>query len=542
MNRCFSLLSILLIVSCSGNRQFRAILNQAESCMSASPDSSLALVNGIDGESLPTRRLRARHALLKTMAQDKCYIDVAEDSTIQVAYDYYRNHGEKRDRLLATYYLGVIRQNANDYIPAALAFREAEPMAEDVEDYRQLSLIAQHLSRIFALNYDHVRALEYAEKALDAAEMAGESLMADYCRFDVAAQLFSAYRYEEAELVLKQILDSNDEHSELYSFAARKMAQCLLYRKTPDVVNAKNYYLIAEKKSKAPFNSHDYGVLALISEKESESNKADGYLQNAKNMLLSSADSAVFYNDCRNVYDEREDWEKAHRAKTESVKIQDRITIDMLGQSLTHSMEDYYEMKWKIEEERFHTRLYLFLLIVTLVFVLSILLLSLSRKRNQQIMDDMVRTQDVSSDLVDTLIADKIKSLQRLSESYFSWDENAIVKREHKEGKQSKDEIISSFRTQLGDLRNDHSFITALEQSLDLANNGIMEKARRHLKNEKEIDFSVLTLLFSGFSIKSISYLLRMSEASLRMRKTRFKQQFEIMPEPLRSLFLDKIG
>ena len=132
--------------------------------------------------------------------------------------------------------------------------------------------------------------------------------------------------------------------------------------------------------------------------------------------------------------------------------------------------------------------------------------------------------------------------IQAKGKSYFSWDENAIVKREHKEGKQSKDEIISSFRTQLGDLRNDHSFITALEQSLDLANNGIMEKARRHLKNEKEIDFSVLTLLLSGFSIKSISYLLRMSEASLRMRKTRFKQQFEIMPEPLRSLFLDKIG
>ena len=132
--------------------------------MSASPDSSLALVNGIDGESLPTRRLRARHALLKTMAQDKCYIDVAEDSTIQVAYDYYRNHGEKRDRLLATYYLGVIRQNANDYIPAALAFREAEPMAQELEDYRQLSLIQQHLSHIFESNYNRVRALDYAER------------------------------------------------------------------------------------------------------------------------------------------------------------------------------------------------------------------------------------------------------------------------------------------------------------------------------------------------------------------------------------------
>ena len=157
-------------------------------------------------------------------------------------------------------------------------------------------------------------------------------------------------------------------------------------------------------------------------------------------------------------------------------------------------------------------------------------------------MEDMARVQDVSSDMVDTLIVDKIKSLQRLSESYFSWDENAIVKREHKEGKQSKDEIISSFRTQLSELRNDHSFVTALEQSLNLSDNGIMARARQLLSSEKELDFSILTLLFSGFSIKSISYLLRMSEASLRMRKTRFKQQFELMPEPERSLFIEKLG
>ena len=69
-----------------------------------------------------------------------------------------------------------------------------------------------------------------------------------------------------------------------------------------------------------------------------------------------------------------------------------------------------------------------------------------------------------------------------------------------------------------------------------------MARARQLLSSEKELDFSILTLLFSGFSIKSISYLLRMSEASLRMRKTRFKQQFELMTEPERSLFMEKLG
>ena len=510
--------------------------------MSASPDSSLALVNGIDGQSLSTNSLRARHALLLTMAQDKCYIDVAEDSTIQVAYEYYRNHGERQDRLLATYYLGVIRQNAKDYIPAALAFREAEPMAQEMEDYRQLSLIQQHLSHIFDSNYDRVRALDYAKKALDSAEKAEERLMADYCRFDIAYELVSEFRYEEAEPYLAQILSSNDENSALYSSASKIMAQVYLFGKAFDYVKAKQCFVEAEKWDHASLNCSNYGLLALISEAENDPVKADSYLRKAESMLRSSADSAIFYNDSRNVYDLRGDWKKAHWAKTESSKILDRIFIETLRQSVTHAIEDHYESEWKIERERSSSRLYLLILMGTVLLVVLITVVALLRKRNQRIIDDMARIQDVSSDMVDTLIADKIKSLQRLSESYFSWDENAIVKREHKEGKQSKDEIIASFRTQLGDLRNDHSFVTALEQSLNLSDNGIMARARQLLSSEKELDFSILTLLFSGFSIKSISYLLRMSEASLRMRKTRFKQQFELMPEPERSLFMEKLG
>ena len=105
-----------------------------------------------------------------------------------------------------------------------------------------------------------------------------------------------------------------------------------------------------------------------------------------------------------------------------------------------------------------------------------------------------------------------------------------------------RDEIISSFRKQLNELREDQSFISTLEQSLNLKEEGVMEKVRERLPNEKELDFSILTLLFSGFSIKSISFLLRMSEASLRMRKTRYKQQFKNMPEPFRSQFLENLA
>lgn len=554
MRHLILLTCIFISMSCTESRQVRAVFNQAESYMTTAPDSALALVHGIEGKTLPTKSLRARHALLLTMAQDKCYIDVAEDSTIRVAYDYYQRHGNKRERLWATYYLGIISQNAKEYINAALAFREAEPIAEELKDYRQLSLIEQHLSSIFSSNYDHVRALEYANKAVKAAEQAGESYMVSYCQYDMAVQLLAEYRYDEAEAILSRVIQCGKEKPGLYSRAAKGLAEASLFKKNPDLELVKTLYQDLDQLG-VKLSSHDYGILALICEKENNSPKADANLSIAESSLSSAVDSLVFFNDCRNVYDCRKDWEKAHRSKTESVRIQDRITINLLGQSVTHAMEDYYQKNLEIERLRYRSRMFSFGLIGALLLALiSRLVLSL-RKKNQQLLEDMATIQEVSDDvnhlrsgksatsrIVDQLVADKIRSLQQLSESYFAWDDVAIKKREEKKGKLFKDEVIDSFRMQLSELRNDHAFIASLEQSLNLTNDGIMEKARLYLKNEKELDFSVLTLLFSGFSIKSISYLLRMSEASLRMRKTRFKQQFEIMSDPLRSCFLEKLG
>lgn len=542
MRQLLTFALLVCIFSCADNRNARTIFDQAEAIVSTMPDSALVLIRGLDEQSLSTRALRARHALLLTMAQDKNYIDIDRDTTIRVAYSFYQHHGDEKYRLLSTYYLGVVHQNADKFVEAALAFREAEPLAERLEDYRQLSLIQQHLSRIFALNYDHVRALEYAKKALNSAEKAGEKLMADYCRLDVANQMISEYRYKEARHFLLPVLQSNKKSHPVYSLAIRAMAHISMFQEQPDLLAAKEYYQIIHEAKAISMNSHDYGVLALISEKDNNKNQADQYLQVAESLLKSSIDSAVFYNDCRNVFDERKDWKRANEAKTTSALIQDRITINLLGQSLTHAMEKYYEDGWVIEQERSRSKLYMTVLIGMLLLAACFAIVLYTRRKNQQILEDMASIQDISSELVDTLVSDKIKSLQQLSESFFSWEDSAVLKRESRRGKLTKDELIASFRTQLSELRNDHSFISAIERSLNMTENGVMEKARQSLVNEKELDYTVLTLLFSGFSIKSIGYLLRMSEASLRMRKSRFKKQFESMSEPSRSFFLEKLG
>jgi DNA-binding CsgD family transcriptional regulator len=75
-------------------------------------------------------------------------------------------------------------------------------------------------------------------------------------------------------------------------------------------------------------------------------------------------------------------------------------------------------------------------------------------------------------------------------------------------------------------LRDRDKTILLLEESLNVAENGLMELVRRDYTELKEQDYSLIVLFISGVSAKSIAYILEMSEAAVRMRKTRLKQYF----------------
>ena len=229
--------------------------------------------------------------------------------------------------------------------------------------------------------------------------------------------------------------------------------------------------------------------------------------------------------------------------------------MGLLAQSETHALELHYQENLTLVQLQAKYHRYAGEVAGLVFFLIIVSLLVLLNMKNRRLLEEMATIQEFSEDLdrlkasnfatyriVEDLISDKVHSLQQLSESYFSWEDSAVKKREQKNGMLMKDDIISLFRRQLGELRDEHAFIESLEHSLNIKEDGLMKRARQLLNQEKELDFSILTLLFSGFSIKSMSYLLRMSEASLRMRKTRYKQRFESLPEQERTLFLAKLG
>lgn len=101
-----------VLTFCGRNQAVDESLDRAESCMSVSPDSALAILESIDSLHFDSRSQNARYALLKSIALDKNYIDRTDDSLINIAVSYYRHRLNAPYKFKSYYYQARIYQNA----------------------------------------------------------------------------------------------------------------------------------------------------------------------------------------------------------------------------------------------------------------------------------------------------------------------------------------------------------------------------------------------------------------------------------------------
>ena len=535
------ILFLLFLASCVSHRT-KETLDQADAILSEAPDSALAIVKSIPSEALSTPSIRARHALLLTQALDKCYIDVEEDSTIRVAYDWYKRYGSKYNRLKSAYYLGVIRQNAGNYIDAVINFIEAEPLAKELKQYRWQSLCEQHLRAVYSNNYDRVMALAYAEESLKSAQMSGDTLMTGYCRLDIANEFIAQSRLDTAEVLLKGLIrDTRDRH--LLSYAYCSLAKVNLFRPKPDYDEARRFFDIAFSKGSIPLSSEDYAYLGLLEEYGGDSVMSAYYCAEAEGKMASSADSVSYYITRTNIYELRGDYRESYASYEHAMAIQDRIVHAQLEQSITHAMGNYFQNQADLEKEKSRFRQLLFLLTALSLLGVIVWLSRLLQRAKQEIVEKMSQIQDFNNDLetlqsrdsasrilLDFYTKDTVRSLNSLASTYFSWDSEYVRQKEKQAGNHTKEELVRMFQKQLESLRKNAGFYSSLEDSLNVYYDNIMVRARLELMSVKNIDFDLVILFFFGFSAKSICFLKDMTEASVRMRKTRLKHFFSDLP------------
>ena len=171
---------VFVLSSCTGGR-YDTLLCQADSLMTANPDSAWALLSAVDSVDMQHQRrsTRMRYELLRAEAQNKLYIDFTTDSVMRQVVQYYDRRGSRNERLKAHYLLGCCYRDMHEAPVALLTWEDAVACADTTAadcDYATLFRVYGQMASIYFRQYMPEKELAAREKICHYALLAGDTL------------------------------------------------------------------------------------------------------------------------------------------------------------------------------------------------------------------------------------------------------------------------------------------------------------------------------------------------------------------------------
>lgn len=159
----FWLIVVICISSCY--QKCGEEVDSAYLLLYSNPDSAIAILTKCDKELLSPSE-RAKYSLCYYMAQDKSGIDVASDSILRVAYDYYSRLPQDSLFGKCKYYMGKYYMLVDSVAKAKLCFEQSIASSAECNDTNTMCLATEKLSKVIRAQYPS-KALKYAQKAHD---------------------------------------------------------------------------------------------------------------------------------------------------------------------------------------------------------------------------------------------------------------------------------------------------------------------------------------------------------------------------------------
>ena len=552
---------LVFLVSCAPVRD-RRTLNDMEALMPERPDSALAVLRGLQPRDLPGLHVRPLHALLLSEALDKNYIDLTDDSLALVANRYYGDHGIKLHRLKSWYYLGRIRFNAGNYAEAVICYDKALEYAEALTNYHYIGLINRETANAYDSVWDTIHAIERLQESVKAFKSANEERYVAYSELALITCLLKLKRYDEAKTILKE-LDRDLNDSYLSASVALKKAQLAINEGTDNYDEVLSFYNSAGIGKILPITVNRLSKQAVVHQLAGQVDSANIYIEIARKAVKTRGDSVVFEYDKSQIEALRGNYNTAYDLLNRSYHSQDSSVYAALNQSVSYYQGYYYQNESRLNAMKASRRAIFYGTVILLLLILTLYLLSSNKKRRAIIEEAMARTSDVEQELSEmkgekeginramaSLFENRMKILQTLSDQYDILEDNQQRKVD-KGGELSKDEVLSSFRDKMKELRSDKDIAMSMEEIMNVWKDDIMRKFRSVFGKDSpsnirmsEEDFELAPYYFSGMKQKTISYLTNHTEHSIKERKRRIKQRIEALDDSFsdeKCLFLDNL-
>ncbi len=426
----FKYLSIILLslaflcTNCSRpDKQLESILNHAENCLEHFPDSSLAILNQLKSDEISSASQKARYALLKSIALDKNYIDVTDDSLTSIAVVYYSKHGTAEECLKSYLYNGRVFINSKKYDEAMDNYLRAEECVKKSRDYIIAGRLYSAKSVLYNTIFQFRTAIEQANMASDYFLKGGDTTRFLNNLNNIAVIMNNSSLYDLADEYLQKIEQywhklTPSQKAVYYSVKLARLPQ------TDTVaIMAVVDKIIGLEKSKARIN---WLALADAYYKIGDYNSSLEYIE--KHKPTGSITDATYYALLSEINSKIGDYEKAYKLLVKSDKlIQSRYYRST--QTDVKFLEERYSSQLKAIRHKYLI-LILGLGVLAVILVLSLLYkhhLEESNLRKKELEHLRLEKENYEMKCVDTLREyEKLKKIIEINKGKDKMDPNML--------------------------------------------------------------------------------------------------------------------
>lgn len=149
----------------------------------------------------------------------------------------------------------------------------------------------------------------------------------------------------------------------------------------------------------------------------------------------------------------------------------------------------------------------------------------------KQELDNKLHIETKNEKLIETLFKEKWTTINMLCNEYFEKGKNEIT----------RNSILHNIEEELKKLRSKKS-LKQLEDAVDRYLGGIMSLLRNECSFLREDDFTFLSLVFAGFSVRAVCLFTDIKYKLFYLKKSRLTKRIASSEAPHKHIFLEKLS
>lgn len=536
MKRLSLIIFLIMAFTSCASYDVENILNDVDSYIMERPDSALLVLESIKREELKSERIKAHHALLYSMALDKNYIDVKDDSIAMVAVNYYSKHGSGKNKARAYYYLGNVYYYRKEYDRAIVEFSKAEELAE-IYDSLYWGMTKDAQAHSHQANYNEVESLNCFLKAYDIFSRLSDFDRAQSVKANLASVYTSQFEYTKAENLLVELLNTDGLKESTRINSLCYYAYLKVIKSDSELYDAVKLYDKVMKYENMMIQ--DYWAYAYALNQTGRIEESEVLIEQLVAIDTTTTASYWLYR----ISKRNGDLASALSYLEDSNFKDNDVITDALSQSLSIVQRDYYESQSEILGLKAKNRtlislsLILFISLMVITFIIYVKRQNEEKDRYIQYAEEVSRQLKHYKEDVYSLLQKKYISLYKsryetigiLFEQYTNSTGRIDAER------QIYKKVVSLIDELRNEIDNGEGFENILNADLD----GIMDKLRREVPKLNKKDCILFGYFSLGFDPTVISHFMNTSINTIYIRKSRMKKSIEESRAAHKSEFLE---